>query len=181
MTSISQGMEFNAPQIQMIKNHIDKHLFILARKVEACSEIERSVLDLHRQLNDSSSRFRLTAPGRDALREAESISGNLIQAEFEIRFGLREIDSIMSVVGANIALLIEQCMIKYDVTLKHWIVRRIKRLVDFREMMMNSCERDFVFPTATAQLAGYIFKTRTIENAERFAIVRNAIRDLVNQ
>lgn len=176
-----QRLEFTPSQILMLRNYIDKHLYILARKIEICTDIERTIVELNQQLNDKANRFIINTPGKSELRESEAISTRLRQLEIERQVSLREIDNIVAVIGANIALLIDQCMIKYNVQLKHWTVRCIKRLVDFREMMMNSGERDFVFPTATAQLAGYVFKTRTAENAERFAIVRNAIRDLVNQ
>lgn len=164
----------------MLKNHINKHLYILARKIELCTDLERKITELNRQLNDKANRLIINAPDKSELWESEAISAKLRQLETEMQFSLREIDNIVGIVGANIALLIDQCMIEYNIQLKHWTVRCIKRLVDFREMMSNSCERDFMFPTATAQLSGYVFKTRIVENSERFAIVRNAIRDLVN-
>lgn len=163
----------------MVLKHIDKHLFLLTKKMERYVSMQNDLNNFNDQYRDKINDFSFTPPRSNDIFQLTLISGRRHRVENECSRLLREVDNTSSIIAGNIAYLIDMCIENYQVPLKMWIVNRLRNLADLRNMASNA-SYDFYFPTLSATLSPYIFRTKTLDNKEKFAIVRNAIRDLIN-
>lgn len=172
-------MVFDKSQILLLQRNVDKNLFYLTRKIEAIVDTEEKLDELNTQIRNYTSRYTFEAPDTNNLLQLEIIAGKCRKTEGNLRLQLREIDNIASIIASNVALMIDYCIEVSDTTLILWIRNKIKQLADLKEMGSNAPSDEFFFPTATALLASYIFKTRSTDKATRFTGIRNAIRLLL--
>lgn len=173
-------MEIDDSKIEMLKRHISKHLFYLTKMIEKYLSIQDDLIKFEDQFNDGIGKFSFFPARPEDLYQLLMTSGHCRRIEEKKINVIREIDNSAGIVAGNIAVLIDICITDYNINLKRWVVEKIHSLADLREMASNSSSTDFNFPTIAAILSPYIFRTRFTEKQERFASLRNAIRELIN-
>ena len=173
-------MNFPKSQILLIQRHTDKHLLILTQMIESYLSLEEVLQKNIDLFSEHSNRSTLYSPTIQDILHLEHLA-DICQVNMNARFyRSREIDNTAGIVAGNISMLFDQCIEEYNISLKQWILRKIKDLTELKKKVILHNHSDFFFPSATSILSSYIFKTRLAEDPEKFTVIRNAIRQLIN-
>lgn len=167
-------------EIIRLKSHVTKYIFSLDIKIKKYIDIIDGLNKTRFVLRDGLYRISFTNTALEGLINLERLADSYRYRESERVNLLREIDSITSIIVSNLALALEECIEKPNVTLRIWIRQRIEELVKIRLSTEKSFSDAIHFPTATAILSPYLFKTQSVESSIKFAGIRNAIRELIN-
>lgn len=173
-------MNFQNRDIVRLRSNVDRQMVILKNKMEKYRILEERIINYTDQMNGDIGFFSFGRPDISELASLEKLALKYRELEND-RFKLtREIDNISSIIAGSLKVAIDACMASYSISLKHWIRRTILDMATLREVNNPLVKlTNFSFPSATAVLIPYLYITQTFEPPQKFAIVRNAIRDLI--
>lgn len=167
-------------EIGKIKAHTIKHFISLRARVEKYKYIIESLKQNRNTFRENIYRMSFSKPDMDLLTGLEKLTDSYRHLDVEREILLREIDNIAAIVSGNIALVLDECLNDYEGPDRIWCKLQIGKIADLRTTESYEGFEAMSFPTATAILAPYLFKTMASSNPARFAGIRNAIRDLMD-
>lgn len=173
-------MNISASDIFKLRNNVDKQMLSLKSKIEKYRDLEDKIINYKDRLSGDVLSFSFTRPDITDFMALEKLTQRYREVENERFKVIREIDNIASIIAGSLKVAIDYCMGNYSISLKQWIGKTITSMAILREADTPLLKiSDFSFPTAAAILAPYLYITQTYQVPQKFALVRNAIRDLI--
>lgn len=167
-------------EINRLKSHVTKYIFSLDVKIKKYIDIIDGLNKTRFVFREGIYQITFSDSQLEGVINLERLADSYRYRESERVNLLREIDNITAIIVSNLALALDECLEQPNVTLRIWIRQRIEELVKMRLSTEKPFSDAIYFPTATAILSPYLFKTQTAESPIKFAGIRNAIRELIN-
>ena len=166
-------------RINSIKSYVDRQFVSLSIRIDRYLDLVDGLKRNRDTFRDCIARMTFEQPRISQLIDLDRLADSYRYVDVDRENLIREIDCIAAIIAGNIAYVLDECIENYSILIKSWCRKEIDYLANICRNDTSSKIDVIYFPTAVGILAPYIFKTKNATESEKFASVRNAIRNLI--